>query len=135
MKNCIVIKEHWQDNETYSLLFECCSDYVSVKHRYYITKNALNDLINKLNLFIDLKEKTFVWQSVEKKLVNSTPGISFNFFHKDSCGHILVEVFMEISDAELSAEHHCYFFVEMDFGDIVVLNNRIKTICGQSGDG
>ena len=138
MKNYIVIKEYWQDNETYNLLFECCSDYVSVKHRYYIAKDALNNLIDKLELFINFKEKSFVWKSMEKKFENSAPSISFNFSHKDSCGHILVEVFMEISDTEMSAEHHCCFYIEMDFGDIVALSNKIKTISkreGQSGDG
>lgn len=128
MKNYIVIEEYWQDNETYNLLFKCSSDYVEIKHRYYITHNILNDLVNKLELFINLKEKSFIWQSLEKKYKNSTPCISFAFSHKDSCGHILVEVFMEISDAELTTAHHCSFCIEMDFGDIVTLNNRLRTI-------
>jgi len=131
--NCLSIERIWEDNDFFEIEVIAQSMYVCAKTTNYTTVEAINELSLLLNTFTNNFDDRCFWRSGEKG-DGTTPYISFEFIRKDKCGHIDIEIYMEINDGASYDKHHCCFFIQTELG---MLNEFGKSlfILNQSGVG
>lgn len=58
--------------------------------------------------------------------------MSFRFFRKDTLGHIVIEVFMELDDGGNYTQHHCCFYVGTEVGLLLNFCESLKQLKKES---
>ena len=127
MKDNITVEKIWQDNELIELSVVCSSKVVIVSTKIYVSSFLINKLILKIDQFLQTKCEECVWECGERG-DHSTASLSFKFLRRDSLGHILIEVFVEVDDGGSYADHHCCFFIETELGLLTMFRNQLKRI-------
>lgn len=115
MTNELVMTRVWQDIEFFQMEIECKTELIAVRGRVYTADYLIDDLCDKIETFLLGKASTTYWENGTRG-DDTTPYISFRFFHKDEFGHMLIEVFMEIDDGGTLATHNCCFFINTEMG-------------------
>lgn len=124
MSDYISIKKVWQDIDLIKITFECKTKHIYVNNDYYTCFENIDNLLQGLNCFLFGHQSQFFWENGERGN-NSVSCFSLNFSYKDSCGHILIEVFMEIDDGGSLEKHNCCFFVSVEFGQLSEFYNKL----------
>ena len=111
----LIITRFWQDVEFFQIEIQCKTEFIFVTGKVYTTNSLIDDLYNKLEMFLSGKVKTICWEN-GKMGDSTTPSIRMHFLSKDNLGHVLVEVFMEIDDGGSLSSHNCCFFLNTEIG-------------------
>ena len=123
----LVITRFWQDVDFFQLEIQCKTQLIEAIGRVYTTDALIDDLYNKLNMFLSGEEKTICWQSGTMG-DDTTPCIKLQFISKDELGHILVEVFMEIDDGGALSAHNCCFYLNTEMGSLYLFKEQLKKL-------
>jgi len=117
MKDYIMIRKIWQDevDDLFSIQMVACSNVIWAQTSSYSGNIAIDDLLSKLNDFINGKVDEVLWENGEKG-DETTTFLSLKFFHKNKLEHVRVEVYMELDDGGEFSEHSCCFYVETERG-------------------
>ena len=115
MLDNLIITRFWQDIEFFQIEIECKTEFISARGKVYTTDDLIDDLYNKIETFLSGKVYSTCWQNGTRGDA-TTPCISFQFFHKDKLGHILIEVFLEIDDGGALSAHNCCFYINTETG-------------------
>lgn len=115
MADNLIITRFWQDIEFFQMEIECKTEFIAVRGKVYTTDDLIDDLYNKIEMFLSGDVDSTCWQNGTRGDI-TTPCITFQFFHKDGLGHVLIEVFMEIDDGGTLSTHNCCFYVNTEIG-------------------
>lgn len=105
MSDNLVITRFWQDIDFFQMEIECKTEFIAVRGKVYTTDDLIDDLYNKIEIFLSGNADATCWQNGTRG-DRTTPCITFQFFHKDELGHVLIEVFMEIDDGGTLSTHN-----------------------------
>lgn len=124
MKDNIILRKVWQDNDMAEVEVICSSSVVTAVSKIYVCNEIIDELRLEIDLFLRECIQEGFWISGE--LGNdSTACVSFRFNKKDRQGHVLVEVFMELDDGGGFDKHNCCFYVNTEYG---MLMNFCKSL-------
>ena len=115
MTDNLIITRFWQDIDFFQIQVECKTEFIAVRGNVYTTDNLIDELYNKIEIFLSGEADSTCWQNGTRGDV-TTPCVAFRFSHKDVLGHVLIEVFMEIDDGGTLNTHTCCFFVNTEIG-------------------
>lgn len=133
MCDFISIKKVWEDVGYIKALIECQSSCINIKNEYYIGNETIYDLISGIKSFLSNNKMNFFWQSGEIG-DEFAACISMEFIFKDKCGHVLIDVFMEIDDGASFQKHNCCFYISTEYGQLEQFaNNLHKILYGEIG--
>jgi len=120
MQDYIAFKKIWQDEteDLFELQMIASSRLICACSSAYAGQATIDELMSGLDRFINGKTNEFLWESGSR---GGAAGLgplfqSLRFFHKNKLGHILIEVYMELSDGGNPSEHNCCFYVETELG-------------------
>lgn len=111
----IIIERIWEDDEFFEVKFSANSNVICAQVKSYTTKKSISNLIAGLESFIIKQDDRFFWENGEKGDL-STPYISLEAWNEDKCGHIIIEVYMELEDGAAYGKHNCCFYVKSELG-------------------
>ena len=127
IKNNIIFKKVWQDNEFMELKVICYSDIVTIISKIYVSNSMLDDLICRIKQFLDDNIEEGLWKSEDRG--NTTLAcLILRFLRKDRLGHILIEVFAELDDGGDYTKHNCCFFVNTEYGLLLEFCAKIEQL-------
>lgn len=115
MTDDLIMTRCWQDIECFQIEIECKTEFIIVRGKVYTSDDLIDDLYNKIDLFLSGNMCTTSWQNGTRGDA-STPCIAFQLLHKDELGHVQIEIFMEIDDGGTLCTHNCCFFVNTEIG-------------------
>ena len=101
----------YEDEYFFEIECKAYSDKVIVNMNTYVDNNSIDDLKDKIQQFINLKTKEFVWET-SKNGNDTAPNFMMKIFYLDSVGHIRIEVYCEIDDGETLDKHNCCFYID-----------------------
>ena len=111
----IMITRVWQDDWFFKVEVRCKTKFIDVIEKVYTQDSMIDDLCNKLDAFLSGKVESACWKNGERG-DGYSPCIELQFLHKDKCGHILIDVFMEIDDGGSLETHNCCFYLNTELG-------------------
>lgn len=113
MIETILFEKIWEDDDFFELRVMAKSKIISAECTVYITISSLHKLAQALSKY-NMEERVF-WENGTKG-DSTTPYISIEVSKKDKCGHLLIEVYMELDDGGTFDKHNCCFFINTDIG-------------------
>jgi len=118
----------YEDEYFFEIECKAYSDKVSVNMNTYVDNNSIDDLIDKIHQFINLKTNEFVWET-SKNGNDTTPNFMIKIFYRDSVGHIRIEVYCEINDGATLDKHNCCFYIDgIEAGQLEQFGRRILSL-------
>ena len=117
----------WQDVDFFQLEIKCENEFIVATGRIYITDALIDDLNNKIKIFLSGKARTTCWQNGSFGDA-TTPCVRLQFSNKDTIGHILIEIFMEIDDGGTMSTHNCCFYINTEIGLLHQFMENLKKI-------
>lgn len=127
MEDNIILRKVWQDNDMAELKVTCSSPVATAVSQMYVCDEIIDELCSEISLFLNGCIKEGFWISGERGNA-STACVSFRFIRKDTQGHILVEVFMELDDGGGFDTHNCCFYVNTEYGRLMQFCNSLHHI-------
>lgn len=127
MVDNLIITRFWQDSEFFQIETECKTELICVQGRIYTTDALIDDLYNKIELFLSGNVDSTCWENGTKG-DKTAPCIMLRFSHKDTLGHVLIEVFMEIDDGGTLDSHHCCFYINTEVGRLYQFKENLNLI-------
>lgn len=121
------IKKVWKDYNFFEIEVYALSELISAKARSYTTKEAIENLSSHLIVFPETPDDRYIWESGTKG-DDYTPYISLEFWCDDSCGHLIIEVYMEIDDGGSYNRHNCCFFVKTEVGLLNTFGHKLSEL-------
>lgn len=119
----IIFKKILHDDKLIEIDIIAKSEYASAKQSCYIDSENLCDYSTALQNYTLNSEHECYVQFGEKEGA-CTPAFSMKIIRADKCGHVKVEVDVEIEDNE-TRSHRCCFYVNSDIGSIGRFGIRI----------
>ena len=117
MKDNIIFRKIWQDDDVMELTVECSSPLITATSEIYVSDSLIDELISEITRFLNGNKEGF-WANEERGDA-STACVSFRFFREDALGHIAIEVFAELDDGGDYSKHNCCFFVRTEYGLLI----------------
>ena len=127
MEDNIIISRCWQDVDFFQLEIECRTEVIAVRGKVYSSNEKIDELRVTIDVFLAQKQESLYWQSGERG-DSTSPCIGLRFIHKDSRGHILIEVFMEIDDGGSLDTHHCCFYINTETGLLCNFKDKLSKL-------
>lgn len=127
MVDNIKIERIWQDEDFFEILVTCSNNVITASTEVYVTELAVKQLQNEIDQFLQLKKSDIFWRSGERGN-QSTPCVEFKMCMKDSSGHVLVEIFMELNDGGDLDKHTCCFYINTELGMLHGFNSKLSTL-------
>lgn len=127
MNDNLIITRVWNDVEFFQIEIQCKTELIDVRGKVYTTDDLIEDLYNKIEVFLSGKVSCICWQNGTKG-DSTTPSIELRFSHKDKLGHELIEVFMEIDDGGSLSTHHCCFYLNTEFGLLYQFKEKLVNL-------
>lgn len=128
MKNTISLRKKWEDNDLLWVEASIASENIAIEECYYTSKTKLKTLQAKLDEFLKYPGESFSWSS-GIGVQNEVPVFSFKFEYADTCGHIKIEVTVEVDDGGEGAPYHmCCFNVYSEIGLMDVFCQELNEI-------
>lgn len=117
MNEYIYMENIFYDADIIQLKIICSSEMIKIRSKIYVSGKLIDDLIFKINQFIEGDFVENLWQNEE--IGNDTTAcMSLKFLQKDKLGHVLIEVFLEIDDGGDYNKHNCCFFIQTELGQL-----------------
>ena len=127
----IIIKKIWEDPYLIELELTCISSVITATSKIYVCDDLIDELTDKINQFLEGKIKETVWQNGSKG--NKTPPCAiFRFLNKDTQGHIIIEVFLELYDSGDFTKQNCCFYVNTEHGLLMNFANKLSRLKSNS---
>lgn len=123
----LIIKRIWQDEDIFEIRITAESQQVQAYTDSYTTEHNILELSEKLITYSGLPDDDFIWENGAKGDA-STPYTSLRFTAKDQCGHIQIEVYLEIDDGAPLSRHHCCYFIAAEPGLLNQFGQSLKQI-------
>ena len=127
MVDNIIITRIWQDVDFFQLEINCENEFISVTGKVYTSDDLIDDLYNKLEMFLLGQAKSTYWQNGSMG-DSTTPCIRLHFLSKDKLGHVLIEVFMEIDDGGAMSAHNCCFYLNTEIGLLHQFKEKLQNL-------
>ena len=127
MVDNLIITRIWQDVDFFQIEVQCKTEFIFVTGKVYTTDTLIDELYNKLELFLSGKSKTVCWQNGTMGDA-TTPCIRLQFLNADKAGHVLVEVFMEIDDGGTLSTHKCCFYLNTEIGLLHQFKKKLQNL-------
>ena len=108
------IERVWEDEHMFEIEVVAQSKFIHAKAKIYIQTEGINDLALALEPFPKNLNEKYLWEVGECSDVCSF--VSLNFSCEDKCGHIIVEVQMDINDGTPQSKHNCHLFIKTEAG-------------------
>lgn len=126
MMESIAFTKIWEDGDLVELYVQANSQCVTVKHRYYVSKQTLMNLCEQLNAFLHRQCSGFKWNSSDEGN-GLCPRFTLTFSYADPCGHVIIENRMAIDDDHSSERNHeCIFNIHSEIG---LMDAFLKDVC------
>ena len=110
----IIIEKKWNDGELIEIQLFSNNDLINVHQDCYISKSDLKDNAERI-LQYAAKPKQECYIEFGRKMGNYTPAFSMLLLPIDSCGHMRIEMDVEIVDND-TRSHRCSFYVNSELG-------------------
>lgn len=131
MTDNIIIKKIWEDSCLMELEVTCIAPVITATSKIYVCDELLDELTDKITQFLEEKIKETVWQNGSKG--NKTPPCAiFRFLNKDTKGHIIIEVFLELYDSGDFTKQNCSFYVNTEHGLLMNFAKKISKFKGKN---
>lgn len=127
MRDYIDIQKIWYDNELAQLEIVCSSAIITASTRIYVTDALIDDLIHQITQFINGQVIESYWANEEKGNSSATC-VSLRFLPRDKCGHVLIEVYMELDDNGDYSSHNCCFYLHTEIGLLETFCKRLPQL-------
>lgn len=127
MNDYIKMEKLWYDNELIQLEVICSSSVITATAKIYVSNLLIDDLIYKINLFLDNHQDKIVWSNDDKG-DHSALCLELSFLKKDNLGHILIETFMELDDGGKYSSHNCCFYINTEMGLLKTFCDRLEQL-------
>lgn len=122
----ITFKKIWQDENLIELKISANAKYISAYQDCYIQDEKLENIAERICDFANnYTEPCYLEFGIKEG--NYTPAFSMHIFPADRCGHLKIEVDIEIADND-TRSHRCCFYVESELGLIEQLGISLKKI-------
>ena len=110
----ILVEKIYDEEELLELKIVASNEYVNVIQNCYMSKTFLAQNANKL---IEYTRNPGIecYLNFGEKKGEYTPAFSMNLFSADKCGHVKIEMDMEIDDNNERC-HRCSFYVRAELG-------------------
>ncbi len=112
----IILEKILHDGNLIELNIVAESELVKARQSCYIDSAKLGEYSAKLQSFV-LNSEPEVYVQFGEKEGNHTPAFSMKVIRADRCGHVKVEMDVEVEDNDTRA-HRCCFYVNSDIGAI-----------------
>lgn len=123
----IIMEKVWEDEDFFEVSIKCLNKKISAITEIYVTNELVNGLYEKINSILQFQKETVIWKSGMRGN-DSTSCVEFNITMKDACGHVIIEVYMEINDGGDLDKHHCCFYVNTEIGMLDKFNNQLISL-------
>ncbi len=127
MDNKMEMEIIWRDGDFIELQVICSSTVVSATAQIYVTNQLIASLISQIQMFLSREVEETTWIN-EKRGDDTTACLSLRFINADNCGHILIEVYMEIDDGGAYSVHHCCFFLRTEIGLLTTFGKNLSLL-------
>lgn len=127
MVDNIKIEKNWQDEDFFEVLATCSNNVITASTEVYVTELAVKQLQNEIDQFLQFKKTDIFWKSGERGN-QSTPCVGFKMCMKDSRGHVLIEIFMELNDGGDLDKHICCFYINTELGILQDFNSKLSAL-------
>ena len=125
----IIIEKTWEEVEFFEVSVICSNTNISAKTEVYLTNSLIDELCFKIDSIISLQSNKVVWSSGERG-TNSTPCIEFVISSIDMCGHVAIDVYMELNSQGNLNNYHCYFRLDSELGLLYDFIYKLKQLKG-----
>ena len=115
LNDYIEMRRLWNDDTLSLLEVICASEIITMKTEVYVTDALIDELVHQIKQFLNKQIMESCWSN-GRKGNGSTACLSLHFFHKDTLGHILIEVFAELDDGGDYNRHNCCFYINTEMG-------------------
>lgn len=132
--NNIVLKKIWQDVHCLEVKITCSSCVISATTQVYLTENLIDNLCYQIEKFCNNTIETFEWKSGDFG-DSSTACVMLAFSRKDTLGHILIEVSMELDDGASFSKHNCCFYVHAELGQLCSFGEKVAILLDRNSVG
>ena len=127
MKDNIIFKKIWEDNDLMELRVVCSSPVAATISEIYVSNFLIDELAGQIKQFLQGTREEGLWAN-EDRGNDSTACVSLRFFRKDKLGHIMVEVFAELDDGGDYGKHNCCFFVHTEYGLLMEFCSKLAKL-------
>lgn len=125
----IIFEKVYQDGNLIELKISASSQYISAFQLCYIEDKKILDAAQKIESYIKNFDSEYYLEFGEKEGMY-TPAFSMLVLPADSCGHVKIEVDMEIDDNDARL-HRCCFFVESELGLVEQMGTSFKKLLSE----
>ena len=123
--NNIIIQKGVQEVDLIELNIFVETEYAKIKQYCYVDKLMLESVYNKIKIFINTLEKTYV--VFGHKEGNYTPAFSMEIEKLDLIGKIRIEVDLEINDNK-ERKHWCQLYLYCNLGEIERFGEKLYSL-------
>lgn len=124
----LIFTKEWQDDCMISLAISAKSEYAAAKmNGCYIALDFPKEISRRVVEYATVSCDKDCYIEFGEKKGNYTPAFSMKFLPSDHCGHVKIEVDIEIYDNSTRA-HRCVFYVNSDLGAIERLGRKFKCL-------
>lgn len=81
--------------------------------RIYVTSQMMADLHQELSGFLQEQDLEGYWEN-DVPGIGGPPCVTLRFLPQDTCGHVLLEIYMELNDGGDFGSHNCRFYIHTD---------------------
>ena len=127
MKDNIVFKKIWQDNDLKEIEAVCSSPIIEAVSKIYVSDELIDELTFQIRNFLNGKIEEGLWANEIRGNMTSAC-LSLRFIKKDKRGHICIEVFAELDDGGNYDKHNCCFFVNTEHGLLMRFSERLARL-------
>jgi len=122
----IILKKVWEDDTMIEVEITAISKHVTSYQLCYVNEMEMQEMVTKIERYIkDFTKEAYI-QFGEKE-GNYPPAFSMKLLNANSCGHIKIEVDIEIDDVD-DRSHRCKYFVKSELGAIERFGERTLTL-------
>lgn len=126
MDDNIIFKKLWQENTLILLNVIAQSKFVVVNHNYYIDEQVLISCGKKLTSFTDDGCKKVYIQFGEKDQ-KYVPAFSLEVERLDDCGHLNIEVDMQIEN-DMTKDYRCVYAIHGELGTLYSFGQKLNQL-------
>ena len=120
----IIIKKIYQDSDLIELSVRAESEYIKIVQSCYVQISMINDFASEIISFPN-NYKDSLYLEFGNKLGNYTPAFSMLIASSDLCGHVKIEMDMEIDDNNMRL-HRCKFYIRSELGLIEKFGKKLR---------
>lgn len=120
----IEFKKIWSDTDFYQIQICAINNYVNATTISYVVASEIEDLAKKISDFTSGDKKELIWEIGNKNDI-ACPYISLSSNAVDKFGHVLLDIYMQLSIEEIRKDYHCCLPIYAEIGMLDKLSSEL----------